>query len=115
MTLPNNGAWACARYTASKMFARTDNLVTLPGFLRFDAAVYYTINDTVQLQVDIGTPLRQGVFRLGAQQQQYHAGLADRCQWGNHREILMKHIPFSFLSVMEFKNITAPANKTGKE
>jgi len=37
----------------SKMYAATDNLVTLPGFLRFDAAVYYTINDTVQLQVNI--------------------------------------------------------------
>jgi catecholate siderophore receptor len=35
------------------MYAATDNLVTLPGFLRFDAAVYYTINDTVQLQVNI--------------------------------------------------------------
>jgi len=37
----------------SKMYAATDNLVTLPGFLRFDAAVYYAINDTVQLQVNI--------------------------------------------------------------
>jgi len=37
----------------SKMYAATDNLVSLPGFLRFDAAVYYTVNDNVQLQVNV--------------------------------------------------------------
>jgi catecholate siderophore receptor len=36
-----------------KMYAATDNLVTLPGFLRFDAAVYFTLNKNVQLQVNI--------------------------------------------------------------
>jgi catecholate siderophore receptor len=36
-----------------KMYAATDNKVILPGFLRFDAAVYYTINDNVHLQVNI--------------------------------------------------------------
>lgn len=37
----------------SKMFAATDNTVTLPGFLRFDAAVYYKVNKNIQLQVNI--------------------------------------------------------------
>lgn len=37
----------------SAMFAATDNLVTLPGFVRFDAAVYYTLNKNVQLQLNV--------------------------------------------------------------
>lgn len=37
----------------SKMYAAVDNTVTLPGFLRFDAAVYYKISKTIQLQVNI--------------------------------------------------------------
>ncbi|MGX2039628.1 TonB-dependent receptor [Methylocaldum sp. MU1018] len=37
----------------SEMYAATDNLVTLPGFLRFDGAVYYTLNDNVQVQVNV--------------------------------------------------------------
>jgi len=37
----------------SKMFAATDNRVTLPGFLRFDAAAYYKVSKNVQLQVNI--------------------------------------------------------------
>lgn len=36
-----------------KMYAATDNLVTLPGFLRFDAAVYYKVTKNIQLQVNI--------------------------------------------------------------
>ena len=37
----------------SKMYAAVDNTVTLPGFLRFDAAVYYKIDKNIQLQVNI--------------------------------------------------------------
>jgi catecholate siderophore receptor len=37
----------------SEMFAATDNLVTLPGFLRFDAAVYYKPTKNIQLQVNV--------------------------------------------------------------
>jgi catecholate siderophore receptor len=37
----------------SKMYAATDNAVTLPGFLRFDAAVYYKATKNIQLQVNI--------------------------------------------------------------
>jgi catecholate siderophore receptor len=37
----------------SKMYAAVDNAVTLPGFLRFDAAVYYKIDKNIQLQVNI--------------------------------------------------------------
>ena len=37
----------------SKMYAATDNLVTLPGFLRFDAAVYFKTTENVELQVNV--------------------------------------------------------------
>ncbi|NCT67566.1 MAG: TonB-dependent siderophore receptor [Rhodanobacteraceae bacterium] len=37
----------------SAMFASTDNTVTLPGFTRFDAAVYYRVNDNLRLQANI--------------------------------------------------------------
>jgi catecholate siderophore receptor len=37
----------------SEMYAATDNRVRLPGFLRFDGAVYYTVNDNVQVQVNV--------------------------------------------------------------
>ncbi|MEC4749035.1 TonB-dependent siderophore receptor [Methylomicrobium sp. Wu6] len=37
----------------SKMFAATDNKVTLPGYLRFDAAVYYKVNKNIQVQVNV--------------------------------------------------------------
>lgn len=38
----------------SQMFAATDNAVTLPGFVRFDAAAYYKVSKNVQVQVNIG-------------------------------------------------------------
>ncbi|WP_445372498.1 TonB-dependent receptor [Methylomonas sp. HW2-6] len=37
----------------SKMFAASDNAVSLPGFLRFDAAAYYKATKNIQLQVNI--------------------------------------------------------------
>jgi catecholate siderophore receptor len=37
----------------SKMYAATNNQVTLPGFLRFDAAAYYQATKNLQLQVNI--------------------------------------------------------------
>ncbi len=37
----------------SRMYAATDNAVTLPGFLRLDAAVYYKPTKNIQLQVNI--------------------------------------------------------------
>jgi len=49
---PNWGVGLGSVYR-SKMFAATDNLVTLPGFLRFDAAVYYKVNKNIQLQVNV--------------------------------------------------------------
>ena len=35
------------------IYANVDNLVTLPAFTRFDAAVYWTLNPSVQLQLNI--------------------------------------------------------------
>jgi len=37
----------------SKMYAATDNLVTLPGFLRFDAAVYFKPTENLEMQVNV--------------------------------------------------------------
>jgi len=37
----------------SKIFTSTDNTVALPGFLRFDAAVYFKATKNVQLQVNV--------------------------------------------------------------
>ncbi|MDP3009368.1 MAG: TonB-dependent siderophore receptor [Methylococcales bacterium] len=37
----------------SKMYAATDNLVTLPGYLRFDAAVYFKPTQNIEMQVNV--------------------------------------------------------------
>lgn len=37
----------------SKMYAATDNLVTLAGFLRFDAAVYFKPTKNIEMQVNV--------------------------------------------------------------
>ncbi len=37
----------------SEMFAAADNLVTLPGFTRVDAALFFAATDRVQLQVNV--------------------------------------------------------------
>jgi catecholate siderophore receptor len=36
-----------------EMFAGIDNTVTLPSFVRFDAAAYYTVNRWVRLQANV--------------------------------------------------------------
>ncbi|WP_217995142.1 TonB-dependent receptor [Methylogaea oryzae] len=46
----------------SKMYAATDNTVTLPGFVRFDAATYYKVTKNVQLQVNIENLLDKKYF-----------------------------------------------------
>ena len=35
------------------IFANVDNAVTLPAFTRFDAAVYWTLNPSLQLQLNV--------------------------------------------------------------
>lgn len=37
----------------SKMYASTDNTVTLAGFLRFDAAVYFNPTENIEMQVNV--------------------------------------------------------------
>ena len=37
----------------SKMYAATDNTVTLAGFLRFDAAVYFNPTENIEMQVNV--------------------------------------------------------------
>jgi len=46
----------------SKMYASTDNLVTLPGFLRFDAAVYFKPTKNIEMQVNIENLLDKKYF-----------------------------------------------------
>jgi catecholate siderophore receptor len=36
----------------SSLFPSTDNAVTVPGYTRFDAAVYYAVNERLQLQLN---------------------------------------------------------------
>jgi len=37
----------------SAIFASTDNAVTLPGFTRVDAALYYQVSDQVSAQLNV--------------------------------------------------------------
>jgi catecholate siderophore receptor len=50
--LPKVGA-ALGLIYRSEMFATIDNTVTLPGYTRVDAAVYYSLTDDLRLQVNI--------------------------------------------------------------
>jgi len=44
------------------MFAGVDNTVVLPGYTRFDSAVYYTINEHFGLQANIENLLNKRYF-----------------------------------------------------
>lgn len=46
----------------SHMFAAIDNRVTLPGYIRADAAVYYTINEKLRLQANLENLLNRKYF-----------------------------------------------------
>lgn len=37
----------------SDMFASTSNMVTLPSFTRFDAALFYTVSKNFQMQLNV--------------------------------------------------------------
>ena len=37
----------------SESFTSTDNLVRLPGYARFDGAVFFSVNDNLQVQLNI--------------------------------------------------------------
>ncbi|MEO8028296.1 MAG: hypothetical protein ABI823_17565, partial [Bryobacteraceae bacterium] len=37
----------------ANMFAAIDNTVTLPGFTRFDAALYYSVTERMRLQANV--------------------------------------------------------------
>jgi catecholate siderophore receptor len=44
------------------IFANVDNLVTLPAFTRFDAAVYWTITPSMQVQLNVENLGDKGYF-----------------------------------------------------
>ena len=44
------------------MYAAIDNSVTLPGYTRADAAVFYTINDKLALQTNLENLLNKKYF-----------------------------------------------------
>lgn len=46
----------------SKQFASLSNNVVLPGYVRVDAAFYYTLNESVSLQVNIENLFDEGYF-----------------------------------------------------
>jgi catecholate siderophore receptor len=46
----------------SKMYAAADNAVTLPGYLRFDGAIYYKATKNVQLQLNIENLLDKNYY-----------------------------------------------------
>ena len=46
----------------SKMYAAADNVVTLPGYLRFDGAIYYKATKNVQLQLNIENLLDKNYY-----------------------------------------------------
>jgi catecholate siderophore receptor len=50
-----NSTWGFAAGVIyrGKIFASTDNTVSLPGFTRFDAAAFYTVNKNINLQLNI--------------------------------------------------------------
>ena len=46
----------------SEMFTSTDNTVTLPSFTRVDAAVFYSLNDRIQAQLNVENLLDEDYF-----------------------------------------------------
>jgi catecholate siderophore receptor len=46
----------------SAMFASTDNTVTLPGFTRVDAALYYKVSDQVSAQLNVENIFDKGYY-----------------------------------------------------
>ena len=45
-----------------EIYASTDNTVKLPGFVRFDAAVFYRVNDQVRVQANLENVFDRGYF-----------------------------------------------------
>ena len=60
----------------SDMFATIDDTVTLPGYTRVDAALYYSFSDSDRLAAERGERSRQGLLRQRRQQYQHFAGHA---------------------------------------
>ncbi|MCR5876813.1 TonB-dependent receptor [Phenylobacterium sp. J426] len=44
------------------IFAATDNTVTLPGFTRVDAALYYQVSDQVSAQLNVENVFDKGYY-----------------------------------------------------
>ena len=46
----------------TEMFAAADNLVTLPGFTRVDAALFYRLSDRLRMQVNVENVLDEQYY-----------------------------------------------------
>ena len=73
----------------SDSFASSDDTVRLPGFVRFDAAVYAKINETWRAAAQRREHLQQGLLGLGRRQQQHLAGPAANLPRNSDRAILI--------------------------
>lgn len=59
-----NSAWAAGLgvYKRSDMFTSTDNTVRLDGYTRLDAALYWTVNENLQAQLNVENLLDEDYF-----------------------------------------------------
>ena len=60
-----------------EMYASISNAVTLPSFTRVDGAVFFTLNDTFEAQLNVENLFDEDYFAHRPQRQQHHARLAD--------------------------------------
>ena len=58
------------------MFASTDNAVSIPSFVRVDAAVFANLSSRVRAQLNVENAVERALLRVCAQQLQHHARLA---------------------------------------
>jgi catecholate siderophore receptor len=47
----------------TEMFASSDNLVTLPGFTRVDAGIYYAPNEHLRMQLNVENLLDERYYQ----------------------------------------------------
>ena len=85
-----NPTWAAALGVIyfSDSFASSDDSVRLPGFVRFDAAVYAKIDENWSVAVQRREHLQQGLLGLRRRQQQHLAGPAAHVPHECDRQVL---------------------------
>ena len=89
-----NPIWAAALGVIyfSNSFASSDDTVRLPGFVRFDAAVFAKINETWKVQLNVENHLQHGLLGIGGRQQQHLAGPAAHGPPDGDRDVLTSSV-----------------------